>query len=1235
MGAVVGSPHDIAIGRMAQDRGWVDPAALRSVYASLPPQLSLAEALQQRGLLQPGQVQALLQELGLQSAPPPGTAHWSPPSPASAQTLPIAPPGANHSPADSNQTLHLSPPGHPASGRYAQPPSDSSHTLPLPGPGSAVTFVGGAQDGTATLPPGAPGPAQSGYQSGYPGVHQSGSGSSMDAATLMGGPPANLSNSGSSAGALPEPGSVLAGRYEILRVLGQGGMGAVYLANDRQRSAQVALKVMLPGAAGEQALIRFQREAEALAKVDDHIGIVRIRDYGSEGGLPYAALDLIEGGDLHDRIKSEGPLPVEEAVRLTAEVARAIHHCHERSILHRDLKPANVMVRTADGAPFVTDFGLAYDAEDATERLTQTGQVMGTPAYMPPEQAEGDKEHIDERSDVYGLGAILYELLAGEAPFRGEGMAIIKKVLLDEPRDLHERRAEVPLDLARIQQKAMAKDPELRYASAADFASDLERLQRGEPILARPPTHAERMRWRRQQGDKRAIASYVGLRFLLPIGLVLGLALAGFQIRPWERFQVGSQFSEGIPKVLAEPIVYPGKKRAGDLKHEATQLVNSLAAIHGVEVENMERPNLALWELISRPELAEHPRIDLLRAYALRLDVALGDRPQEPASELDPEGATLDLLREVGFGKGPPLETASPLGSLPEGAPESASSLLKTLGRVETRLRSHEEQGWRDALGSKPDAWGTKKLLERLQARLKPLGGSGAWTQFLELRQREIKREAALRQVQAVADQVRGGRANRIRIINTCQRALDRLEDEPAVSARALAPAFSSLGDAALVAMHAEDTSDVNRSQHVVEVFSDPQVGKFVDWEQAAARLKASGEESAADNLARTYVQTGQMPTSVLVLCLRLGTRHKSFIEGRPDHYAAELKQLIRSRSGGASAAAFLLYGDAQNFRARRTEVDRDNPEIILQTCSSYASALGPASLPVPAGLHELKVETPSLPLSDRWASYAEARLFTLLSDYEHYVNVGRRAGSEERQSRMRTLLSSGLTWFEKRGALAPLGEQVNVMNALSRLSREASLFLSAQDYDGLKHRVVACLDQVIEALLTLSERFGGKSARVKVAISELDQGVGPDHLQRNLCGLLEGYYSALQSDDYERCIKRVREVHARYQANMGGPSPKIYKASVQLSLGMGKLTDAKVEVEGLLAFYAKLSSGSGSATFEDLAERVDGAEAWLAQVYAMGKDLKRAREIREAALAKGGGKHDHWTKILPLLREE
>jgi hypothetical protein len=306
----------------------------------------------------------------------------------------------------------------------------------------------------------------------------------------------------SSAGGTPAPprGSVLpgpgdrVGDYEIESLLGKGGMGAVFKGRHGATGQEAAIKVLLlEDDAREDQLERFRREAAAMAKVDRHAGIVRIRTSGTFGPrqLPFAVLDFVRGHDLAHELKN-GPVPVARAFAVTAKVARAIAHCHAQGVLHRDLKPANVLVREEDGEPLVTDFGLARDA--ALSRLTKTGELLGTPSYMAPEQAEGAASEHDERTDVYGLGAILYECLSGGPPFKAAShVALVKKVLFDEPADPRSRCPQVPRDASVVALKCLAKEKHHRYASAADLAEELERLIQGEPILARPPTRVERL----------------------------------------------------------------------------------------------------------------------------------------------------------------------------------------------------------------------------------------------------------------------------------------------------------------------------------------------------------------------------------------------------------------------------------------------------------------------------------------------------------------------------------------------------------------------------------------------------------------------------------------------------------------------------------------------------------------------------------------------------------------------
>jgi serine/threonine protein kinase len=294
-------------------------------------------------------------------------------------------------------------------------------------------------------------------------------------------------------------GSPTVAGYEILSVLGQGGMGVVYKALQVSLNRPVALKKIRDEAfAGPQALARFQVEAEAVARLN-HPHIVQVHDCGAHQGLPYFSMEFMEGGCLSQRLAA-GPLPVLQAAQLMETLARAIHYAHGQSILHRDLKPANVLL-TAAGIPKIADFGLAKRL-DQPGGLTVTNLVMGTASYMAPEQAEARTQDIGPATDVYALGAILYEALTGRPPFRGETRELtIYQVVADEPVPPSRLRPDVPSDLEAICLTCLEKEPGQRYASALALAEDLHRFREGEPISARPVGEGDwYRRWAQRAG---------------------------------------------------------------------------------------------------------------------------------------------------------------------------------------------------------------------------------------------------------------------------------------------------------------------------------------------------------------------------------------------------------------------------------------------------------------------------------------------------------------------------------------------------------------------------------------------------------------------------------------------------------------------------------------------------------------------------------------------------------------
>jgi len=316
----------------------------------------------------------------------------------------------------------------------------------------------------------------------------------------------------------PQPGAggwrpgARVGELVLGQRLGEGGMGAVFLA-EGQGGARRAVKVLGPGA--EPALVeRFRREGQAQAATDGHPNVARVYGTGEALGRRYLVLELIEGGDLDRRLNREGPWSSDRAARLGATLARALAHCHSKGILHRDLKPSNVMF-AADGTPKLVDFGIAR--VDKAQALTRTGVMLGTPAYGAPEQVGGDKATIDERSDVYGLGAILFTVLTGAPPFEGDGLpALVRNVLMTPASPPSSRAPGVDAELDELVLSALAKEPAARPPSATAMAVTLEaiaaRLERGGPSTVR-----------RRRSSRLPLA--FGAAFAGGLGIV-GLALA-------------------------------------------------------------------------------------------------------------------------------------------------------------------------------------------------------------------------------------------------------------------------------------------------------------------------------------------------------------------------------------------------------------------------------------------------------------------------------------------------------------------------------------------------------------------------------------------------------------------------------------------------------------------------------------------------------------------------------------
>jgi eukaryotic-like serine/threonine-protein kinase len=323
------------------------------------------------------------------------------------------------------------------------------------------------------------------------------------------------------------------GDYEMLEVIGHGGMGVVYRVRQKSLDRIVALKFLLFGPhASAESVKRFRAEAAATAALQ-HPNIVAIHEVGLCEGQHYIAMDYVEGRPLSALIRGN-PLPAGRAAGYVKAIAEAIHYAHEHGILHRDLKPANVLI-DANDQPRVTDFGLAKRLDDSRlstldSELTVTGQVLGSPNYMPPEQASGRCGTLSRRSDVYALGAILYHALTGRPPFVGEGMAdTVQQVLNEEPASPRLLNPGVPRDLETVCLKCLHKEPARRYASAQALAEDLERWLRAEPIQARRATQVERVwLWCVRQPVRAGLIGALVLTFMLGLsGVIWQWRLAG------------------------------------------------------------------------------------------------------------------------------------------------------------------------------------------------------------------------------------------------------------------------------------------------------------------------------------------------------------------------------------------------------------------------------------------------------------------------------------------------------------------------------------------------------------------------------------------------------------------------------------------------------------------------------------------------------------------------------------
>ncbi len=518
------------------------------------------------------------------------------------------------------------------------------------------------------------------------------------------------------------------GRYKIVSEIARGGMGVVYRAHDPKLGRVVALKVLLAGeGASREMIARFMREARSAAGLK-HPGIVQVHDFGEAGGQHYFTMDFVPGRSL-DHMVATGDVPPQRALEIVLAVARALQHAHERDIIHRDLKPANIIV-TPEGEPVLTDFGLAKEVGDTG--LSMTGTVFGTPAYMSPEQAQGCTDQIDGRSDVYSLGVVLYELLAGEQPFTGATVYdVITEVITKDPPSPVQINSDLDADLGTICLKAMEKVPECRYATMADMADDIQAYLDGEAISARPPSAVEKAVRALRRHRKALFFSTAGAAAAIAIALGLWFAFGRNRLDAFAENMSSTslELRMASTRSLAAEI-RAGKFEGEDLARAEKLIIDRLADENpGVRLAALKL--VAYRKLIAAgPELVRMVRSEKERG--VRLAAIRCRLPQPPAGFA---AALLELAGDAEIEREVRLAAVEALGI--------AGGLNTKLRLVRLKLANHRDRGFCSAVDSAMQHVAPRTRIMkfyRLSAGEGALRGVSRAVSGLQARERELQR---------------------------------------------------------------------------------------------------------------------------------------------------------------------------------------------------------------------------------------------------------------------------------------------------------------------------------------------------------------------------------------------------------------------------------------------------------------------------------------------------------------